>query len=240
MLLLPYRTPSAQPSILQPVQPSLGVPLPSSHFSVPLTMLSPQKLATHWPLLHTLLVSQVVPLATLLCPHPAAALVQTSVVHGLPSSQASVPAQVPEPALQTSPVVQALPSLQLLVLPVWVQPVEALQPSVVQTWLSSQLSALPATQVPLALHASFWVHTLLSALQVVPWLTGVNTQLPLEGSQASLVHTLPSLQVVVVPATQPPLAQLSPTVQAFPSLQLAVLLVCWQPRIASQESSVQG
>src|SRR5438067_10640580 len=80
-------------------------------------------------------------------------------VHLLPSSQfvAGPPTHVPP--LQVSPVVQAFPSLQGLVLLVCVQPVAGLQPSVVQTLPSSQLGAVPPTQVP-PLQASLVVQAL--------------------------------------------------------------------------------
>src|SRR5262252_10807494 len=48
------------------------------------------------------------------------------------------------PLAQTSPSVQGLPSSHGAVLSVWVQPVAGLQPSVVQTLLSSQLICVPA------------------------------------------------------------------------------------------------
>ena len=50
------------------------------------------------------------------------------------------------------------------------------------------------------------------------------TQRPVAGSQESSVHTLLSLQTIGVPAQIPP-PQMSPVVQANPSLQLAVLFV---------------
>ena len=59
------------------------------------------------------------------------------------------------------------------------------------------------------------------------------------GLQVSLVQTLESLQVMVVPAQVPP-PQTSPEVQALPSLQAAVLLVKTQPVAGLQESFVQG
>src|SRR5439155_604420 len=98
---------------------------------------------------------------------------QLSSVQAIPSLQLGAAPPTQAPPLQVSPVVQALPSLQGLVLLVCVQPVAGLQPSVVQTLPSSQLGAVPPTQVP-----------------------------PL---------------------------QVSPVVQAFPSLQGLVLLVCVEP-----------
>jgi hypothetical protein len=62
---------------------------------------------------------------------------------------------------------------------------------------------------------------------------------PLWGSQVFTVHAFPSSQVIGVP-TQTPLVQVSPEVQAFPSLQDPVRIVCTQPCAASQTSLVQG
>ena len=67
----------------------------------------------------------------------------------------------------------------------------------------------------------------------------VNVQ-PEAGSHALSVHTLPSLQLRVGPATQLPPAHVSPPVQTLPSEQLALLAPCWQPASGSQLSSVQA
>jgi hypothetical protein len=61
---------------------------------------------------------------------------------------------------------------------------------------------------------------------------------PVAGLQASLVHTLPSSQLGGAPPTQTPPEQVSFVVQALPSSQAAVLLLCRQPTMKSQESSV--
>jgi hypothetical protein len=64
---------------------------------------------------------------------------------------------------------------------------------------------------------------------------------PVAGAQLSSVQGLLSLQSRgVAPARQVPPPQVSPTVQAFPSLQGLVLLALMQPVAGSQESSVQG
>ena len=88
-------------------------------------------------------------------------LLQLSVVHGLLSLHCWPGPEAHAPPLQTSGVVQSLPSEQGCVLLVCVQPVMALQASLVQRLLSSQLGAAPGTQVPPE-HASFSVHALLS------------------------------------------------------------------------------
>ena len=70
-----------------------------------------------------------------------------SSVHTLPSKQLTVvPPQTPFE--QTSPLVQALPSLQATALLVCVQPVAGTQPSVVQMLPSSQLGGGPPVQAP--------------------------------------------------------------------------------------------
>ena len=70
-------------------------------------------------------------------------------------------------------------------------------------------------------------------------LFGVKVQ-PLTGLQLSSVHTLLSLQPSGVPGLQTPLPQVSPCVQALPSLQGAVLLTKVQPPLPSHASVVQG
>ncbi len=94
---------------------------------------------------------------------------------------------------------------------------------------------MPATQV------SFSVQTLASASHPGPVLTGLNTQLPLAGSQLSSVHVLPSLHGLGLPNWQAPLLHLSSTVQALPSSHLPALGVFRQPLPwGSQRSVVQG
>ena len=64
---------------------------------------------------------------------------------------------------------------------------------------------------------------------------------PLVGLQVSVVQAMPSLQLSGGPPTQLPPLQVSFVVHALPSLQGALLLVCWQvPDGAEQVSSVQG
>ena len=63
---------------------------------------------------------------------------------------------------------------------------------------------------------------------------------PEDGSQVSVVQTLLSLQITGPPGLQRPPPQVSPVVQAFPSLHGAVLFVWTQPVAGSQLSSVHG
>jgi hypothetical protein len=53
------------------------------------------------------------------------------------------------------------------------------------------------------------------------------------GSQLSSVQTLPSSQLSAGPLTHFPFEQLSPFVQAFPSLQVVPAAGCWQPAFPS-------
>lgn len=54
------------------------------------------------------------------------------------------------------------------------------------------------------------------------------------------MHTLLSLHTIAAPGLHSPLLQLSPEVQAFPSLQTNVLGTTKQPLVGLQVSSVQG
>jgi hypothetical protein len=97
-----------------------------------------------------------------------------------------------------------------------VQPVAATQLSLVHTFPSLQTSGLPAVQLP------FWqVSAPLQRLESahdVPFVTGVVVQ-PVAGLQPSVVHTLPSLQTIAVPAVQTPAWQVSAPLHRLPSGQ---------------------
>src|SRR3989454_108699 len=122
------------------------------------------------------------------------------------------------PPAQVSAVVQALPSVQATVFGVFTQPVAGSHESSVQTFASLQFGAGPPTQTPPA-----QVSPVVQALPSVQGAVfGVFTQ-PVAGSQASVVHTLPSLQLRAGPPTQTPPAQLSAVVQALPSLHAATV-----------------
>ena len=77
-------------------------------------------------------------------------LSQESTVQSLPASQSSSLPGRQIPDVQWSLSVQALPSLHGLSSPLVVQPVMASQPSSVHRLASSQLTAWPDTQLPLA------------------------------------------------------------------------------------------
>ena len=160
---------------------------------------------------------------------------QASSVHRLPSLQLSSEPGWHAPVAQTSPLVQALLSLHGTVLFTCEQPPAALHASVVHRLPSSQASAGPGTHTPLA-HASLLVQSFASVQGKVLF---VNVH-PLAGLQTSFVQGFPSLQVTTAPALHAPLLQMSPCVQALPSLQGTVLFVCVQPFVASQTSVVHG
>src|SRR5437762_194631 len=136
--------------------------------------------------------------------------------------------------LQASLVVQALPSLQGAALLACAQPVAGSQLSSVQRLPSSQLGAAPPTHRP-PLQASLVVQALpsLQGSVLLPW-----TQ-PVVGLQLSSVQRLPLSQFGAVPPTHWPPLQASLVVQALPSLQGRVLLLCTQPLAGSQLWSVQ-
>jgi hypothetical protein len=130
-----------------------------------------------------------------------------------------------------SPAVHALPSLQAFVFPVWTQPVLVLQVSVVQTLPSSHEMPVNMHPVPAA-HVSV-VHALPSLQTIVVWV-----HVPAGAVHPSVVHRSPSLQSFADPAQVPP-EHASPTVQPFPSSQLAALFVLTQIPLM-QESSVHA
>lgn len=181
---------------------------------------------------------QLVLSSTLRWAQPVCGL-QESMVHGLLSSQDSGGGAHTPPA-QTSGPLQALPSLHGALLAVCWQPLTGSHQSLVHNCPSSQARLGPAAQLPLW-QLSPAVHREASASQLEPFIAPpLNTQSPVVVLQLSAVHKLPSLQVFPVPLTQAPLAHLSPWVQAFPSLQLAVLATYLQPNVGSQLSSVQA
>src|SRR2546428_410187 len=99
---------------------------------------------TSWPLQAVLSSQEAV---LFVWKQPVCAL-QASSVQTLPSLQSSGAPPTQAPALQVSPVVQALPSSQEAVLFVKTHPVAGAQLSSVQTFWSLQTSAGPPWQVP--------------------------------------------------------------------------------------------
>ncbi len=116
------------------------------------------------------------------------------------------------------------------------QPVPALQVSVVQTFVSSQLS-VGGAQTPPA-QRSGPVHALLSLHAAV---LAVLAQ-PVSALQVSVVQTLVSLQFSAAPAVHTPAWQLSFTVQTLVSALHAVALAtgvkAHAPDVLSQASDV--
>ena len=160
---------------------------------------------------------------------------QLSLVHTFASSQSGAGPGTHAPPMQASPLVHALPSEQSAPFAVFTQPPPAVQLSVVQGLPSSQLTPLPGWHAPPE-HTSPTVHT-------DPSLQGAALLLfahPFCGLQASVVHTLPSSHVVVVPGKHTPPLHTSPTVQALASEHGSLVAPCWQPATASQLSLVQG
>jgi hypothetical protein len=165
--------------------------------------------------------------------HAAVLLVKTqppaglhvSVVQGLLSLQTSgaEPGWQLPPA-QVSPVVQALPSSQAIVLLVNTQPTAGSHVSVVHGLLSLQVSVpAPGWQLPPA-QVSPGVHAFPPSQAIVLL---VNTH-PEPGSHVSVVHTFASSQTIAVPVHEPP-PHVSLAVHAFPSSQAFVLLVKTHP-----------
>jgi hypothetical protein len=124
------------------------------------------------------------------------------------------------PPLHASLTVQNRPSSHDAVLFAWTQPTAGLQESSVQMLPSLQLGPGPPTHGPPA-QVSPVVQALPSLHEAVLF---VWTQ-PAPGLHESSVQTLPSSQLVAEPPTHAPPAQVSPVVQALPSLHEAVLFV---------------
>ena len=186
------------------------------------------------PVVHGLPSSQLS--ALLACTQPVL-LLQVSVVQVLLSLQnvaalTSVPAQLP--ALQASLLVHALLSLQLRLLLVKTQPLPGAQLSVVHKLLSVQVMPVPAQA--LLLQRSLLVQALPSSQTAV---LAVFTQ-PLTELHESLVHGLLSLQLSPPVLLQRPPAQVSPVVQALPSLQGVEFAVYLHPVAARHTSSVHA
>src|SRR2546421_714329 len=151
----------------------LWVQVPSTQVSVPLQKMS----SLHGAVLLT-------------WPQPVAGSHESS-VQGLLSSQLGPVPPTQAPPEQVSPVVQAFPSSQGLLLLVNTHPVAGSHVSVVQMLLSLQVGAGPPTHTPPE-QVSPVVHALLSSHGAVLF---VWTQCPLVASQVSVVQTLPSSQV---------------------------------------------
>jgi len=218
-----------QPSVVQGL-PSLQTSgVPALH--VPLRQVSSP--------LHTVPSAHDEPFATGVFTQPVAGA-QLSAVQTLLSLQLSAVPAVQVPVWQVSAPLQALPSGHAVPLAtaVWVQPVVALQPSVVQALLSLQLSAVPAVHTPLR-QVSSPLQTVLSA-QDEPFDTAVLTQ-PVAGLQLSAVQALLSLQLRAVPAVQVPLWQVSAPLQRLESEHDVPLVtaVKTQPVAGLHESVVQ-
>ncbi len=170
------------------------------------------------------------------CTHPVAGL-QLSSVQALLSSQLSgVVPGLQVPFSQTSPVVQAFPSLQVTEFGVKTQfPVIGSQESVVQGLPSSQFFWVPA-HTPLE-QTSLIVHGFPSshAALLKTWVQ------PVSGLQEAVVQTLLSSGQVTGVPVQVPFEQLSFIVHALLSLHVPEFFgVCRHPVAGIQLSSVQA
>ena len=170
------------------------------------------------------------------CTHPVAGL-QLSSVQALLSSQLSgVVPGLQVPFSQTSPVVQAFPSLQAVEFGVKTQsPVIGSQESVVQGLLSLQVFGVPAhtplVQISLIVQGFPSSHAAL----LKTWVQPVN------GLQEAVVQTLLSSGQVTCVPVQVPFEQLSFSVHALLSLQVPEFFgVCTHPVAGLQLSSVQA
>ena len=157
-----------------------------------------------------------------------------SLVQALLSLQIVVAPGTQLPPAQASPTVQTLPSEQLPVVLVKTQPVAELQVSAVHGLPSLHVTAAPPAHAPAA-HASPLVHALPSehVLVLLAWMQ------PPPTLHESVVHGLPSSQLIAAPDAQPPPAHTSPLVHALLSEHDRTLLVYAQPLVGSQASSVQ-
>src|SRR5262249_36817067 len=164
--------------------------------------------------------------------HPACGS-QLSSVQGSLSLQLSFGPPTQLPPEQVSLVVQALPSSHGAVLFACVQPLAALQESVVHTLLSLQSGGGPPAQLPPAQWSPV-VHALPSS-QGSLLFTCVQ---PLAGLHASSGQPLPSLPLRGAPSTQVPLELWSLVVPALPSLQGSVFTLRSRSVAGLQESSV--
>ncbi len=157
---------------------------------------------------------QTVPIGAAENTQPATGL-QLSTVHAFPSLQPRLPVPEQAPPEQVSPVVQALPSLQLALLFTnlhW--PVAGSQVSVVQTLLSPQLFGVPAEQVPAA-QTSLSVQGFPSSHEAVL----LTKPQPVVAEQNGDVQGLLSSGHVMGKPTHTPLLQTSPVVHGELSLQ---------------------
>jgi hypothetical protein len=153
----------------------------------------------------------------------------------LPSLQLGAGPPWQAPPEQTSLVVHALPSVHATLLGVLMQPASALQESSVHGFESPQFGGGPPWQVP--------PEQVSPVVQALPSLHaaefGVFTQ-PTAGLHESLVQGFASLQLGAAPPWHAPPEQVSPVVQALPSLHGCVFGWLMQPEDGSHESLVQG
>jgi len=179
-------------AVVQGTQPLMGVPvqLPFWQWSAFVQMLPS---------------SQVVPFVAGACEQVPVPVLQVSTVQGLRSLQLMGVPPAQAPAWQVSLPLQRFPSghgVPSATATCEHEPPGAIQESVVQGLLSSQLGGVPAVQRP-----PWQVSAPLQALPSehdVPFVTAVCVQPPVWVSHESAVHGLPSSQLMGVPAAQLP------------------------------------
>ena len=155
-------------------------------------------------------------------------------MHTFPSSQLTA-APLHTPPEHTSPVVQALPSLQNTELSAYTHPKAESQRSSVQKFWSSQFGGGPPRHVP--------PEQVSPVVQAFPSLHGLALLMcvqPRSESQTSSVQTFASLQSGGGPPTHTPPEQASFVVQALPSSQGTELFAFTHPVPESHESSVHA
>ena len=220
LLAVLVQFPFAQPSFVHklPSLQSLALPLQLPPLQVSPTV---QPLPSLQPL--PLLMTDLQPLATS----------HKSLVHGLPSSHTTELAPPHVLLTQCSPVVQALPSSQILALALCLQ-LPSVQLSSVQTLLSLQSGALPLTQVPpLQLSPSVQPSP---SLQPMP--SAFLVVQPSLLSQESVVQPFPSSHTTLPDPVQLPPLHWSRVVHRLPSLHVP-LPGKWTHLPPPQLSSVQ-
>jgi hypothetical protein len=170
--------------------------------------------------------------------HPVVAS-HASAVHGLLSSHDTlVPMHVPA-ALHASPVVHALPSLQLApTVGAFTQPTADSHESAVHAFPSLQTGGVPLAQTPAALQTSSPSQRSASAHET----PGVGVfEHPVTASHASAVQGFPSSHETVVPMHAPAAVHASPLVHALASSQgTAGVGVNVQPVAGTQVLVVQA
>ena len=178
---------------------------------------------------------------------------QACLVQALPSSQAASLGVWKQPPAASHPSsVQVTPSLQSTAAPPWQRParqVAGVAHGSSPTPQAVPLVAVTSVQTPVdgwhcaSTQGVFWPGSQTTALPATATQTPpTQANWPSQRSGSAATQAAASRQAqVLVPDTQPPLAQLSPWVQGLPSSQAPTESgACVQPVVALQLSPVQG